>query len=70
MTITSKRNSVGHPSLLLNNSIISEVQQHCHLGLTIKADLNWDNHIINVTNKANKRLGILKLLKFNWIESH
>ena len=31
-----------------------------YLGITIQQDMNWDNHINNVANKANRTLGFLR----------
>ena len=32
-----------------------------HLGVTFNNKLTWDDHISNITNKANRTLGFLRL---------
>jgi hypothetical protein len=51
------------PLILLNDSTVERVTSFKLLGLTITNNLNWEEHITNVCNKANKRLHYLKLLK-------
>ena len=48
----------------MNNSIIAEVQNHKHLGLTISNDGTYHNHIDIITEKAYRRLNILGKFKF------
>jgi hypothetical protein len=44
--------------------VVDKVKSHKHLGITIKDDLKWDKHIEEMSNKAKKRLSIMKGLKF------
>ena len=50
---------VGRPkhklvhSYTLHNQNLSETDSAKYLGLTITSDLQWNQHINNVTNKAN-----------------
>jgi hypothetical protein len=53
-----------HPDLYFANEKISEVLQHTHLGLKLKANLSWKAHIVNIFENANKKLNMLKGLKF------
>ena len=57
---------VGRPkhklvhSYTLHNQNLSETDSAKYLGLTITSDLQWNQHINNVTNKANSILGLLR----------
>ena len=44
--------------------MIKRVEHHKHLGLVVSHDLSWHGHIKEVVDKANRRLGILRGLKF------
>ena len=46
----------------LHNQNLSETDSAKYLGLTITSDLQWNQHINNITNKANSRpiLGLLR----------
>ena len=47
----------------LNNTIISEVQSHCNLGLHINNKLTWDMHVSHIISKASKRLNVISRYK-------
>jgi hypothetical protein len=64
MVISRKREVLDHPVLYLDNSPITRVTHHKHLGLNISQDLTWGLHITEITDKANRRLGILRSLKY------
>jgi hypothetical protein len=64
VTITKKREPLVHPTIYLDEVPIKKVQHHKHLGLTLSQDLSWDQHIKNISDKANRRLGILRSLKY------
>jgi hypothetical protein len=64
LLISRKRNTINHPDLYLDNEIISSVDHHKHLGLIISSDLSWAEHINSIADKANRRLGILRSLKY------
>ena len=51
-------------SPIFNNNEIQEVFNHKHLGVTLSSNLTWTAHIINIHEKASKRLNLLKGLKF------
>ena len=48
----------------MNNQTISEVETHKHLGIFISNDCTWHTHIKHITEKAWKRVNIMKKLKF------
>ena len=60
MIITKKRNRPNHPNLILNGEVISESQNHTHLGVTINNKLSWSVHINTAIAKADKRLSVIR----------
>jgi hypothetical protein len=42
----------------MNNTIISTVTEHKHLGLQLSDDGNWNKHIDMITKKAFKEIQI------------
>ena len=52
MTISRKLNKPHQPNLIMNNTIISTVTEHKHLGLQLSDDGNWNKHIDMTTKKA------------------
>ncbi|XP_076455765.1 uncharacterized protein LOC143290299 [Babylonia areolata] len=44
----------------LHGQNLKRVVETKYLGVTISQDLNWDTHISNTTNRANKTLGFLR----------
>ena len=43
-TISRKLNKPHQPNLIMNNTIISTVTEHKHLGLQLSDDGNWSKH--------------------------
>ena len=64
MTISWKKNKIGHPPLVFGGIALQEVDSFKHLGITLQNDLLWDKHIDNILNSANKKLNILFALKY------
>ncbi len=62
MVFSRKLNRPALPPLYMNNSQLRQVDSHKHLGLTLTQTLSWEEHIVNICTKANKRIGILKRL--------
>ena len=58
--ISRKRNRQNHPDLFLNGDVISEVDQHTHLGVTISNTLSWSSHINAAIAKADRRLSVIR----------
>jgi hypothetical protein len=58
MTISRKLNIPHQPNLIMNNTIISTVTEHKHLGLQLSDDGNWNKHIDMITKKAFSRLRV------------
>jgi hypothetical protein len=53
MTISRKLNKPHQPNLIMNNTIISTVTEHTHLGLQLSDDGNWNKHIDLVSSANN-----------------
>ena len=53
---------VTHPPLFFNGSIVYNVNDHKHLGLTLDSKLTFSKHINDKINKLRKFLGVLKFL--------
>ena len=52
-----------HPDLLLNDTKLTEVNNHKHLGLTICNNMTWSSHINEILAKAEKRLSMMRRSK-------
>ena len=55
---------MAHPPIVLNGAMVDTVKSHKHLGIILKDDLKWDKQVDEMTNKAKKRLAVMKALKF------
>jgi hypothetical protein len=64
VVISRKRDKIVHSQVFLDGEPIKQVAQHKHLGLIISQDLLWGEHINEICDKANRRLGILRSLKY------
>ena len=63
MIISRKRNTY-HPSLQMLNKTIPEVNDHKHLGVFLSKNCQWHSHIEYITEKAWKRVNIMRKLKY------
>ena len=61
--ITRELYKPTHPDLFMSNTKIPVVQNHKHLGIFISDDCTWDCHIKSSTDKAWKRLNMMRTLK-------
>ena len=59
-----KRNKQVHPPLFLNSNIVKDAESHTHLGLTLQSCMSWRKHIVQVYEKASKRLNMLKFVTY------
>ena len=54
MTVSHPRRNKIPSSYKINNHILSFVNHHKYLGITIQNDLKWHQHIQSITCKANE----------------
>lgn len=66
MLFSRKRSPCVLPEIKLGNTVLSQVEQHKHLGAILAQDLSWSSHIQSVVAKSNKRLGLMKRFKYLW----
>ena len=64
MLISRKNETVDHPSLYMDNVLVSNTSSHKHLSLTFSDSCNWAEHIENITAAAWTRLNLLRALQF------
>ena len=64
MLLTRKRIQIVHPDLIMDNTILREVDTHEHLVLIFSQDCGWKSHIKEILNKAWHRLNIKRAFKF------
>ena len=64
MLITFKARNNLHPPLFLENSTITEVKSHKHLGVTLSNDLSWNDHILNITKAAGENVDLMSRLMY------
>ena len=57
VSFNRKRTILSH-AYVMSNIVIERLQSLSDLGLTVDSRLNWNDHVINITNKANQRLGL------------
>ena len=64
MVITRKRRKIHYPPLSMNGTVLQDVQSHKHLGVTFSNNLLWDEHVEDLSVKANQCLDVLNALKY------
>ena len=57
------------PRLSIGNQVISHVTVHKHLGVLLRQDLKWSNHIHEVISKATRKVGLLRFVIHNLYDS-
>ena len=55
--------------LSIGNQVISNVTVHKHLGVLLRQDLKWSNHIHEVVSKATRKGGLLRFMMHNLNDS-
>ena len=64
LLLTRKINRQMHPSISMNNQIITEVDNHKHIGIVFQSNCLWHEHLNIITAKAWQRINIMRKLKF------
>jgi hypothetical protein len=59
LSITNKKKPIKY-NYTLHGHILESVPEAKYLGVTIKKDLNWNQHISDTCTKANRALGFLR----------
>ena len=59
ISITRKKNKINH-DYSLHNQILEHLPSTTYLGVELKSDLTWKNHIDKTCAKANRQLGFLR----------
>ena len=62
LLLTRKINRKMHPSISMNNQIITEVDNHKHLGIVFQSNCSWHEHLNIITPKAWQRINIMRKL--------
>ena len=52
------------PPLLFNDSVVKRVVEHKHLGLWLSSSLDWSKHVHETCLSANRKLHVLRTVKF------
>ena len=60
---TCKRNP-DVPLIHIQETDITEVEQHKHLGINIQRSGKWSHHIAEMTSKAKKKVDVLQSLMY------
>ena len=63
--LISRRTTQTDIELKFENTALQLSTDHKHLGITLNETATWTNHIDEIVCKANKRLGILRNLKYS-----
>ena len=53
-----------HPDLFLNDTKLTDVNNHTHLRLIISNNMSWSSHINEILAKAEKLLSIMRRSKY------
>jgi hypothetical protein len=59
MNVTRKRNPMIS-DYVLKDTILENVEKSPYLGVVIRKDLKWRDHVDNITMKANRTLGLVR----------
>ena len=62
LTFSRRKIAVDHPIILFNNSPVTKVKEHKHLGIIFDSNLSFYPHIQLAISKSRKGIGLLKCL--------
>ena len=57
-----KNNAHNHPQIIFNGTVVAQVEEQKHLGLTLESKLSFEKHLSGKIIKAKKNIGIIKHL--------
>ena len=52
------------PPITFDNSFVKRVNEHKHLGVYLSANLDWSRQIHEICLKANKKLAVLRSIRY------
>ena len=62
---SSRKNKIlPYSPVLVNNTVIKQVDRHKHLGIVLNKTLSWSDQINKISTKAMKRVHLLHLFKY------
>ena len=64
LMVISRKLAPTDINLTMNNIPLSHTTTHKHLGLTLDNNGTWNQHISDIVQKANKKVGIMRNLKY------
>ncbi len=64
MIVSNKKVPVAYPDLFLNGHVLTKVNSHKHLGITLSKDMSWNLHIDAIIKKAASRLSGIRRIRF------
>ena len=70
LVVSRKNIKPIHPDLNMSNILIPNVQTHKHLATHLSSDGSWDYHITSISQKAWKRINVMRQLKNRLDRSH
>ena len=63
LLLTRKMNRQIHPSISMNNQIVTEVEKHKHHGYVFQSNCLWHEPLNMITSKVWQRINIMRKLK-------
>ena len=60
----TNRSLTNYPNIIFDNTQLSFVENHKHLGVYINSKGKWDKHIDYIINKYARSLGLMRSMKF------
>ena len=64
LLISRKTKKDRHPQIFMQNHKVVEFEPHKHLDSVLSSDCSWHQHIKSITDKAWKRINIIRKFKF------
>ena len=62
--IFSKKNLANSPPIIFNNTLVSRVHEHRHLGVWLSSSLDWSKQVREVCLRANGKLAVLRSVRY------
>ena len=59
-----KQNRPRHPEITMSQQLITEINSHKHLGITLNGECSCHEHLSELKSKAWQRINIMRKLKF------